>query len=162
MTFPVYQLGEFANLVKRPEEPEPGKLYRQVGVRLWGQGAYDRGSIDGSETKYKTLTLLKEDDIVVNKIWARNGSVSVVSAELDGCFGSPEFPIYEINPDRLLPFGSIGSAVRRHCGGNAMPYPRVRVVKIVSVRNNFWRYVCHYLPWMIRGRLSLSLIVLQN
>ena len=46
-------LGEVALPVERPEIPAAGKTYRQIGVRLWGEGAYERDSIDGSQTNTK-------------------------------------------------------------------------------------------------------------
>ena len=91
-------IGEVAKPIERAEAPMAGTTYRQIGVRLWGQGAYERESIDGSQTKYATLSRVESGDIVVNKIWARNGSVAVVSDKLSGCFGSGEFPTFA--PDR--------------------------------------------------------------
>ncbi len=93
--WPAVPIHIVAQPAERLETPVSGKTYRQIGVRLWGQGAYERESIDGSETKYKTFNLVKAGDIIVNKIWARNGSVSVVSNELEGCYCSGEFPIFE-------------------------------------------------------------------
>lgn len=103
MGWPVVALGEVAKQVQRPEAPQPGTPYRQIGVRLWGQGAYQRETVDGSETKYPVFYRVEKDDIIVNKIWARNGSVAVVTADLDGSFGSPEFPTYEVDRAILLP-----------------------------------------------------------
>ena len=103
MGWPVVALGEVAKRVQRLETPQPGTPYRQIGVRLWGQGAYQRGTIDGSETKYPVFYRVQKDDIVINKIWARNGSVAVVTADLDGSFGSSEFPTYEVDRTILLP-----------------------------------------------------------
>ena len=103
MGWPVVPLGEVAKQVQRSETPQPGTSYRQVGVRLWGQGAYQRGTIDGSETKYPVFYRVQKDDIIVNKIWARNGSVAVVTSDLDGSFGSSEFPTYEVDRRVLLP-----------------------------------------------------------
>ena len=103
MGWPVVPLHKVARYVRRPEVPQPGTQYRQIGVRLWGQGAYERGAIDGSETKYSTLYRIHENDIIVNKIWARNGSISVVDRSLHGTVGSPEFPTYEIDESALLP-----------------------------------------------------------
>ncbi|MBB3146390.1 hypothetical protein FHS21_002805 [Phyllobacterium trifolii] len=97
------KLSTVAQLVKRLEPVAPTKEYRQIGVRLWGAGAYERETISGAETKYANFTQLKKNDIIVNKIWARNGSVSVVSEDLDGCYGSPEFPVYEIDQTALVP-----------------------------------------------------------
>ncbi len=103
MGWPVVALGEVVKRIQRSETPEPGTPYRQIGVRLWGQGAYQRETIDGSETRYPVFYRVQKDDIIVNKIWARNGSVAVVTANLDGSFGSSEFPTYEADRAVLLP-----------------------------------------------------------
>ncbi len=96
-------LGEVADRVERPETPLPGKIYRQVGVRLWGEGAYEREPIDGGQTRYQTLSRVESDDIIVNKIWARNGSVAVVPSQLSGCYGSNEFPTFAPIREKLEP-----------------------------------------------------------
>jgi type I restriction enzyme S subunit len=101
--FPLVPLGEVAVPVERPEIPTPGTTYRQIGVRLWGEGVYERESIDGGQTKYKTLSRVEANDILVNKIWARNGSVAVVSESLAGCYGSNEFPTFAPVRERLEP-----------------------------------------------------------
>lgn len=101
--WPQVALGEVATPVERPEVPSAGTEYRQIGVRLWGEGAYERESIDGSQTKYKTLSRVEADDIIVNKIWARNGSVAVVPEALAGCFGSGEFPTFAPDKTKLFP-----------------------------------------------------------
>lgn len=88
------QLRETMEPIERAESPSPGAIYRQIGVRLWGGGAYERESIDGSQTQYRTLSRVDADDIVVNKIWARNGSVAVVPKELAGGYVSSEFPTF--------------------------------------------------------------------
>ncbi len=102
-TWPQVRLSDVMTQVQRDEAPASGKKYRQIGVRLWGQGAYERESIDGSQTQYVKLFEAREGDIVVNKIWARNGSVSVVSDALNGSWGSTEFPLFEPDRTRLNP-----------------------------------------------------------
>lgn len=101
--WPAIKLGEVVRPVARPFAPQPGTTYRQIGVRLWGGGAYEREPLDGSATKYSALFTARENDIVVNKIWARNGSVAVVPPSLDGTVGSSEFPMFELNRERLVP-----------------------------------------------------------
>lgn len=101
--WPSVPLLEVASPIERPEVPVPGKPYRQVGVRLWGEGAYERELIDGGETKYKTLSRVEANDIIVNKIWARNGSVAVVPENLEGGYVSGEFPTFTPTSEKLEP-----------------------------------------------------------
>lgn len=101
--WPTVKLSEVARPVARAIAPQPGTTYRQIGVRLWGEGAYERESLDGSATKYSTLFAARAADIIVNKIWARNGSVAVVPPSLEGAVGSGEFPMFEVDQERLLP-----------------------------------------------------------
>jgi len=89
-------LGEVVDDANRFEPPEPGVSYKQLGVHLWGEGAYEREPIDGENTQYSFFNRCEEGDLVLNKIWARNGSVSVVPKELSGCYVSTEFPLYRL------------------------------------------------------------------
>jgi type I restriction enzyme S subunit len=101
--FPAQPLSTILEPIERPDTPVPGKEYRQVGVRLWGEGAYEREVLDGSQTKYKTLSRVETDDIIVNKIWARNGTVAVIPANLAGGFVSGEFPTFTPVRSKLDP-----------------------------------------------------------
>ena len=102
-TWPGVPLGKAMNPVHRAEAPFPGRLYRQVGVRLWGEGTYEREPVDGALTRYGTLFRVEAGDIIVNKIWARNGSVAVVSTDLAGGYVSSEFPTFVPIPGKLDP-----------------------------------------------------------
>ncbi|MBE2196862.1 MAG: restriction endonuclease subunit S [Anaerolinea sp.] len=103
ISFPLVPLNEIISPVERREVPITGIAYRQVGVRLWGQGAYERETIDGGQTQYTTLNRVELNDIIVNKIWARNGSVSIIRSETVGCYASGEFPLFVPRTDRLDP-----------------------------------------------------------
>jgi len=85
------------------EIPIPFQNYRQVGIQLWGKGAYAREDIDGGNTGYKFFNKLKFGDLVVNKIWARNGATSVVQKEFDGYYVSTEYPVFHIDNKILDP-----------------------------------------------------------
>ena len=71
-------------------DPEPRLTHCQ------GLGR-EREPVDGAATKYAQLFRAEEDDLIVNKIWARNGSVGVVTERLAGCYGSNEFPMFAPN-----------------------------------------------------------------
>jgi type I restriction enzyme S subunit len=101
--WPSVPLARIATPIERAEVPVTGNSYRQVGVKLWGVGAYERETIDGGGTQYKALSRVEADDIIVNKIWARNGSVAVVPTNLAGCYVSGEFPTFTPISDKLDP-----------------------------------------------------------
>lgn len=101
--WPLIRLGDICSPVNRSEAPIAGRTYRQTGVRLWGVGAYERETIDGGDTKYSYFTKLQENDLVVNKIWACNGSVAVIPAELAGTYVSTEFPTFQLDQRRIDP-----------------------------------------------------------
>ncbi len=100
-SWPTVRLGKVLTPTERGEAPMPGTTYRQIGVKLWGEGAYEREQMDGGSTKYSQLFRAEAGDVIVNKIWARNGSVAVVSGALAGCYGSGEFPMFAAKSDRL-------------------------------------------------------------
>ena len=58
----------------------PGVSYRTIGVKWWGEGAYERETIDGSQTAARTLSIVREGDLIINKILVRHGSTAVASA----------------------------------------------------------------------------------
>jgi type I restriction enzyme, S subunit len=101
--WPLVSLSEVAIPVQRPVAVVPGKLYRTLGVKWWGEGAYERQTIDGSQTAARTLNEVHQDDLIINKIWVRHGSVAVVSPEVAGCVGSNEFPTFTFRRDHILP-----------------------------------------------------------
>jgi type I restriction enzyme S subunit len=92
--WPLVPLREIVQSLERPQVPIAGKMYRQVGVKWWGEGAYERVAVDGAETRYARLFEIRTGDLVINKIWTRHGSVAVVPEHLDGCFVSNEFPTF--------------------------------------------------------------------
>src|SRR5713101_5645246 len=103
MRFPNVALSEIARPVTRPVSVLPGVSYRTLGVKWWGEGAYERQTIDGSQTAATTLNEVRENDLIINKIWVRHGSVAIVGPEVAGCMGSNEFPTFELRSDWILP-----------------------------------------------------------
>ena len=101
--WPKIALGDVCTPVERFVLPTAGTTYRQLGVRLWGEGAYERETIDGADTKYSKFNRIEANDLVVNKIWARNGSVAVATDVLAGTHVSGEFPTFALDSDRADP-----------------------------------------------------------
>lgn len=101
--WPEVALATIANPVSRPVAVLPGQDYRTIGVKWWGEGAYERETIDGSRTAAKTLSVVRQGDLIINKIWVRHGSTAIAGPEVDGCAASGEFPTFELDCDRVLP-----------------------------------------------------------
>jgi type I restriction enzyme, S subunit len=60
-------------------------------------------TIDASHTAAKTLSIVREGDLIINKIWVRHVSTAIADADVDGCAGSGEFPTFYLNSHRVLP-----------------------------------------------------------
>jgi len=103
MMFDKVALSQIARPVFRHISVMPGTSYRTIGVKWWGEGAYERETIDGSQTAAKTLSIVRENDLIINKIWVRHGSTAVASKAVDGCTASGEFPTFELNRTQILP-----------------------------------------------------------
>lgn len=103
MTFPTVALTEIARPVLRPVLVTPGTSYRTIGVKWWGEGAYERETIDGLQTAARTLSIVQEDDLIINKIWVRHGSTAIASKSVEGCAASGEFPTFELDNSQILP-----------------------------------------------------------
>jgi len=96
-------LGNIATPISRPVDVVPGNSYRTIGVKWWGEGAYERQTIDGSYTAAKKLSLVREGDLIINKIWVRHGSTAIASDAVDGCAASGEFPTFVLDERKVLP-----------------------------------------------------------
>jgi type I restriction enzyme, S subunit len=101
--WPMVPLGEIATLITRPMTVEPTNRYRTLGVRWWGEGAYERQTIDGCDTVARRLSLVQKDDLIINKIWVRHGSIAIASDAVDGCAASNEFPTFVIDRAKAEP-----------------------------------------------------------
>lgn len=101
--WPKVALAKVCAPAERFTSPTPGEIYRQLGVRLWGGGAYEREQIDGADTKYANFNCIDANDLVVNKIWARNGAVAVATSEQAGTYVSTEFPAFVLNQSAIDP-----------------------------------------------------------
>ncbi|TAM84904.1 MAG: restriction endonuclease subunit S [Candidimonas sp.] len=101
--WPRVMLSEICTSAQRFTTPTPGEIYRQLGVRLWGEGAYERENIDGADTKYANFNRIATNDLVVNKIWARNGAVAIATQEQADTYVSTEFPTFVLDHQRIDP-----------------------------------------------------------
>lgn len=82
---------------------DPQGQYQFAGVFSFGRGVFKSQMRKGSEFAYSKLTRLRAGDFVYPKLMAWEGAFGVVPPACDGCVVSPEFPVFEINRDQILP-----------------------------------------------------------
>ncbi len=129
-SWPSIPLGDV--LQQRPPDVriEPTERYQFAGVYSFARGVFRAQERMGTETSYKMLTRLAAGEFVYPKLMAWEGGFGVVPPECDGCYVSPEFPVFAIDSRRIMPRwlelyfkvpahwqkisgGSIGTNVRR-------------------------------------------------
>lgn len=82
---------------------KPDETYRTAGIYSFGRGVFERQPILGADTSYTTLFRLHENQFILSRLNGWEGAVDVVSAELDGCLVSNEYPTFAINSDLAYP-----------------------------------------------------------
>ena len=84
------------DLVRTPMEA--ATTYHLAGVLNAGQGLVDKGEFDGADTEYTAMNVLREDQVVMRKLTAWEGPITVVPAEFDGFCGEQRVP--DLHPCR--------------------------------------------------------------
>lgn len=77
--------------------------YCFAGVYSFGRGVFPSVVKMGSEFAYQRLSTVRAGDFTYPKLMAWEGALGVVPTECDGMVVSPEFPVFSINTDEVLP-----------------------------------------------------------
>ncbi|MFC8663093.1 hypothetical protein [Streptomyces sp. NPDC057199] len=96
-------LGVVASLDIETVEVTEGTKFRFAGLYNEGRGLFDRGWLTDSDTSYPRLHVLRPDQLVMRKLTAWEGPISVVPKRFDGYVVSPEFPTFKLDQDLILP-----------------------------------------------------------
>lgn len=99
--WPMVRFGEIMRPNKRPYELGPTEDANLVGMRLYGFGPFHRELKTASKIQKKSHFLIRENDVIYNKLFAWKGTFGIVPAELDGMFVSDKFPTYELDTNRV-------------------------------------------------------------
>ncbi|WP_208759077.1 restriction endonuclease subunit S [Microbispora triticiradicis] len=100
--YPLRPLGEVIRLDIQRTPMMPATTYRLAGVLNAGQGLVAKGELDGGDTEYASMNVLRVDQVVMRKLTAWEGPITVVPAEFDGFVVSSEFPTFTLGPE-LVP-----------------------------------------------------------
>jgi len=103
INFNYIPLSEFSTRQKRLLKIEPHNEYKTLGCRLYGNGIYQRETKKGIDILAKKMYLVKENDLVINRIWAQKGSVGIVPKNISDSIVTADFPVFELNNDFVVP-----------------------------------------------------------
>jgi type I restriction enzyme, S subunit len=82
---------------------QPNEIYQFAGIYSFGRGVFKAQKKTGMDFAYPQLTRLRAGNFVYPKLMAWEGAFGIVPAECDGCVVSTEFPVFEVNVDRVFP-----------------------------------------------------------
>jgi len=78
-------------------------MYQTVGCKLYGLGVYGREIKKVHEIAAKTMYRIRENDLLINRIWAQKGSAGIVPKHLDGAVVTNDFPVVEFDLTKVFP-----------------------------------------------------------
>lgn len=96
-------LGRVARQVVEPVAIDSRRLYSNLGVKWYAAGTFLREPKLGSEIKASRLYRVRPGQFVYNRLFATEGSFALVRPEDEGAVASNEFPVFDIDRERLLP-----------------------------------------------------------
>lgn len=94
------KLGELLRRSEETVDPVPDAEYREITVRLWGNGVIERGRATGASLSGRRF-VARAGQFIVSRIDARNGAMGIVPASLEGALVTNDFPLFKINSARL-------------------------------------------------------------
>lgn len=90
-------------LEERREPIDPKRVYKLLGVRWYGNGAFLREERKGDGLSAQHIYPVRSGDVIYNRLFAWKGSFGLVGDDLAGCHVSNEFPLFAARLDRIDP-----------------------------------------------------------
>lgn len=89
---------------RKPDtEVHDAESYTFAGVYSFGRGVFRKDARSGRDFAYDCLTQLKAGEFTYPKLMAWEGALGVVPDDCDGCYVSPEFPVFTPDKEQVLP-----------------------------------------------------------
>ncbi len=95
-SWPKVALGQLISRADETAVLDPLEQYHEVTIKLWGKGVLSRGKVLGSDV-VSVRRVVRENQLILSKIDARNGAIGLVPPELDGAIVSNDFPSFSFN-----------------------------------------------------------------
>ncbi len=100
-----WQITKLGDLLQRSDKtinPLVDAEYKEITVRMWGKGVVERGRVIGAALPGRRF-VARAGQFIASRIDARNGAMGLVPQSLDGALVTNDFPLFDINTDKLEP-----------------------------------------------------------
>ena len=101
--YPLVSIGQIITKSTKPIEIEDNTSYKQITLKTNGGGAVLRDVKQGRNIGTKRQYLVTAGQFIMSKIDARNGAFGVVGLDLDGAVVTSDFPVFDVDKERVLP-----------------------------------------------------------
>lgn len=96
-------MGKIISISKSEELVIPDGVYPNFGLYNFAKGTFEKEPIQGILTSAKTLTRVKKQQFIYNRLFAFEGAYAMVPTEFDGYYVSNEYPIFDCNLNYVKP-----------------------------------------------------------
>ena len=158
------QLNDLLDRNKTSIDIQDNEIYKRVTIKLYGKGIEKRDTEVGQNIGTKKQFLIKEGQLLLSKIDARNGAFGIVPKELDGAIITGNFWAFDIKDNlqiskdylksyltslkfsKLCEISSTGTTNRSYLNEDLfleqyIPIPSKKVqIKISNLINNIYEY----------------------
>ena len=100
--WPKVKLGDVLRRSEESIQPETTTEYREITVKLWGNGVVERGRALGASMSGRRF-VARAGQFIASRIDARNGAMGLVPPELDGALVTNDFPLFNLSHEKLVP-----------------------------------------------------------
>ena len=139
--YPLVSIGQIITKSIKPIEIEDNTSYKQITLKTNGGGVVLRDVKQGKNIGTKKQYLVFAGQFIMSKIDARNGAFGVVGPDLDGAIVTADFPVFDVDKERILPdylalFSTTTSFVRfaKSCSRGTTNRQRIDVNLFLSQR----------------------------
>ncbi|MBO7636873.1 MAG: N-6 DNA methylase [Paludibacteraceae bacterium] len=101
--YPTVRLSDLLTPSEEKIQIQDDVLYNRITVRLNGKGITLRDCVRGAEIGTKRQFVVHTGQLVVSKIDGKSGAMAIVPEEFDGAVVTPDFPVFNINTNRVHP-----------------------------------------------------------
>ena len=101
--YPMIPIGQIIDRCTKLVTVENEIQYKQITLKTNGGGAVLRDVKLGKDIGTKKQYVVSSGQFIMSKIDARNGAFGVVSDELDGAIVTTDFPVFNVNQDKIIP-----------------------------------------------------------